>query len=330
MKYNYKKILVIICIVLFIAVLRFSQNTDDFSTYNPEWNGGKQIKNELSENHTVISMPLTDDLSAYDPGKTAFIILRPENNFSKKEMEIIKKFVENGGLLIVADDFGSGNDLLNDLTPNIAFSNLLMLDDVNYWENITFPVITSDLKNVSNITLNYPTTLIVNDTSVKILASSSKFSWLSKGDLDRGSGGSYPVIATTSSGKGMIIAIADPSIFINSMLPMTDNRLILQKLVENRNILIFDERMRMPLVSVIQYHIKNNPIIQYMFAASVILLSYIYMNRERLYPIKVKEKDNQNYISAPDEKEIISDIVKRNKWDHGKIQLFKNKLEGRK
>lgn len=330
MKYNYKKILIIFCIVLFIAVLRFSQNTDDFSTFNPEWNGGKQIKNELSENHTVISMPLTDDLSAYDPDKTAFIILRPENNFSKKEMEIIKKFIDNGGLLIVADDFGSGNDLLNNLTTHIVFSNLLMLDDVNYWENITFPVITFDLTNVSNITLNYPTSLIVKDSSVKILASSSRFSWLSKGDMDRGSGGSYPVIATTSSGKGTIIAIADPSIFINSMLPMTDNRLLLPKLVENRNIIMFDERMRMPLVSVIQYHLKNNTPVQYMFAASVILLSYIYMNRERLYPIKVNEKDTQNYISALDEKEIISDIVKRNKWDHGKIQLFKNKLEGRK
>jgi hypothetical protein len=56
----------------------------------------------------------------------------------------------------------------------------------------------------------------------------------------------------------------------------------------------------------------------------------MYINRERLYPIKVKAKDNQNYIYSLDEKDIISDIVKRNKWDDGKIQLFKNKLEGRK
>jgi hypothetical protein len=330
MNYNYKKIFIIICIVLFIGVLRFSQNRDDFGNYNPEWNGSKQIKNELSENHTVISMPLTDDLSAYDPRTTAFIILRPENNFSKKDIDIIKKFIENGGLLIIADDFGSGNDLLNNLTTYIAFSNMLMLDDVNYWENITFPVVTTHITNVSNITLNYPTSLIVKDSSVKILASSSRFSWLSTGDMERGSRGSYPVIATTSSGKGTIIAIADPSIFINSMLPMTDNRLLLEKLAENRNIIIFDENMRMPLLLVIQYHIRNNTPVQYMFAASVILLSYIYMNRERLYPIKVKEKDIQNYISALDEKEIISDIVTRNKWDVGKIQLFKNKLEGRK
>ena len=328
MKNNYKKTLVIICIVLFIGVLRFSQNRDDFSTYNPEWNGGNQIKNELSENHTVISMPFTDDLSAYDPGTTAFIILRPENNFSQKDMGIIKKFIENGGLLIVADDFGSGNDLLNILTTQIAFSNMLMLDDVNYWENITFPIANAYMTNVSNITMNFPTSLIIKDDSVKILASSSTFSWLSTGNMERGSGGQYPIIASTASGKGTIIAIADPSIFINSMLSMSDNGLLLGKLVENRNIIIFDEKMRMPLISVIQYHIRNNPRVQYLFAASVILFSYIFMNRERLYPIKVKEKDTQNYIYALDEKEIISDIVKRNKWDDGKIQLFKNKLEG--
>lgn len=330
MNYNYKNIFIIICIVLFIGVLRFSQNTDDFSTFNPDWNGAKQIKNELSEKHIVIAMPGTDDVLEYDPNMTAYIILRSVGEFSKRDLDIIKKFVENGGLLISADDFGSGNNLLNNLTTNIAFSNLLMLDDVNYRENITFPVVTTTITNVSNITLNYPTSLIVNDTSVKILARSSKFTWLTKGDMGRGSGGSYPFIASTSSGKGTIIAIADPSIFINSMLPITDNRLLLGKLVENRNIIIFDENMRMPLVLVIQYHIRNNPIVQYMFAASVIILSYIYMNRERLYPKKVKEKDTHNYISALDEKEIISDIVKKNKWDEGKIQLFKNKLEGRK
>jgi len=322
MKSHHKKIFIIFCIVLFIVVLRFSQNRDDFSTYNPEWNGGMQIKNELSENHTVISTPLTDDLSAHDPGTTAFI--------SKKDIDIMKKFIENGGLLIIADDFGTGNDLLNNLTSHLAFSNMLMLDDVNYWENITFPVVTTNITNVSNITMNFPTSLIVKDNSVKILASSSMFSWLSTGDMDRGFGSQYPVIASTASGKGTILAIADPSIFINSMLPMSENRLLLPKLVENRNIIIFDERMRMPLISVIQYHIRNNPLVQYMFAASVILLSYIYMKRERLYPIKLKEKDIQNYISALDEKEIISDIVTRNKWDDGKIQLFKNKLEGRK
>jgi hypothetical protein len=205
-----------------------------------------------------------------------------------------------------------------------------MLDDVNYWENITFAVITSDLTNVSNITLNYPTSLLVNDTSVKILARSSKFTWLTRGDMGRELGGSYPVIATTSSGKGEIIAIADPSIFINSMLPISDNRRLLEKLVENRSIIIFDETMRTPPLSGIQYHLRNDPPVQYIFAASVILLSYIYMKRERLYPKKVTDKNTHYHISALDEKEIISDIVTRNKWDDGKIQRFKNKLEGQK
>lgn len=327
MKYNYKKLLIIICIVLFIGVFRFSQNRDDFSTYNPEWNGGELIKSDLSKNHSIISMPLNDDLSSYDPHKTAFIILRPENNFSKKEIDIIKKFVENGGLLIIADDFGAGNKLLSNFTTQIAFSNMLLLDDVNYWKNITFPVVTTSM-NAGNITLNYPTSLIVKDSSIKIIARSSTFSWLSSENMDKGSGDQYPVIASTAYGNGTIIAISDPSIFINGMLQMTDNRFLLQKLAENRKYIIFYEMTRMPPVSVIQYHIRNNPLLQYMFAASLILLSYIYMNRERLYP--GKEKHTRNYISALDEKEIISDIVKRNKWDDGKIQLFKNKLEGRK
>lgn len=330
MRHNHKKIIIILCIVLLLAILRFSQNTDDFSTYNTEWNGGKLIKNELSQNHTFVSMPATNDLSKYDPEGTAFIILRPEGDISRKDIEIIRKFITDGGLLIVADDFGSGNDILNNVTTQIAFSNMLLLDDVNFWKNITFPVVSAPAINVSNITMNFPASLIIKDNSVQILASSSTFSWLSTGNITRGTGGSYPVIASTISGNGTIIAISDPSIFINSMLRINDNEQLLGKLVKNRNIIIFDEKMRMPLIWMIQYQLKNNTVVQYIFAASIILLSYIYMNRERLYSKKGTEKDALDNISSLDEKDIILDLVKRNKWDDRKIEFFKNKLEGRK
>src|SRR5665648_1174763 len=128
---NNTKVLIIVAIVIFIGILRFSQSMDDFSTYNSEWHGGEEIKSELSKDHTVISMPEIDDLTGYEPEKTAFIILGPDENFSTTEEETIREFITSGGLFILADDFGTGNSILNNLTSEIAFSNLLVLNDVN-------------------------------------------------------------------------------------------------------------------------------------------------------------------------------------------------------
>lgn len=323
------KILIIVSIVIFIGILRFSQGIDDFSTYNAEWNGGKDIRNELSKNHTVSSMPGIDGLTVYDPDKTAFIILGPDEIFSKQDRKIVKEFIENGGLLILADDFGTGNYLLDNLTTGIAFSNMLILDDVNYRENITFPVTTTNIANVSEITMNYPTSLIIENGSVNILASTSLFSWLSKDGVTRERSGSFPVIADISYGQGKIVAIADPSIFINSMLPFGDNNILFEKLVGNRTDVIFYEKNRTPPVAFFHYLLKTNPYVQYLFAAIVISLTLLYMKRDQL---SGTGKDKTNVLDDElelDEDYIISDISKRQKWDERKVKLFRTRLKGK-
>ncbi len=325
-KINKKILLSIVAILLLISLFRFSESTADFSTYNPDWNGGVHIKKLLSENHQVIAMPVRSDLASFEPNRTVFVILGQRGNFSEKDMDIIKKFVESGGLLVLADDFGSGNELLNKLTTSVYFSNMLLQDDVSFWKNSTFPVAAASVRNVSNITMNYPTSLVITDRSVKVLASTSRFGRISKNESERGQLDSYPVMAHFSYGKGEIVAIADPSIFINSMLPMKDNKRLLEELVENRTIVIFDEMGRMPPVLSFNYLIKTNPYIQYLFAGIVISLAFLYLKRDKISLFRRRKTDNQAYGEL-NEEHIISDILKRNKWSERKLMLFKTRLK---
>jgi hypothetical protein len=325
-KINKKLLLLIASILILIGIFRFSESTADFSTYNPDWNGGVQTREFLSENHQVIVMPVRSDLASFGPNETAFIILGPSGNFSENDIYTIRKFVESGGLLVLGDDFGSGNELLNNLTTSVSFSNMLLQDDVNFWKNSTFPVAATSIVNVSNITMNYATSLVITGTSIKVLAITSSFGRISKNESERGQQGSYPVIAHFSYGKGEIVAVADPSIFINSMLPMEENNLLLEELVGNRTTVIFDEMGRMPPLSNFDYLIKTNPNIQYPFAGIVISLAFLYVKRDKISLFKRRKTDNHAYGEL-NEKYIISDILKRNKWSERKLMLFKNRLK---
>lgn len=325
-KINKKILLMIVSILMLISLFRFSESTEDFSTYNPDWNGGVHIRKLLSENHQVIAMPVRSDLASFEPNRTVLVILGPRGNFSEKDIYTIRKFVEAGGLLVLADDFGSGNELLNRLTTSVSFSNMLLQDDVSFWKNSTFPVAATSIGDVSNITMNYPTSLVITDKSVKVLASTSRFGMLSKNESERGQSGSYPVMAHFPYGKGEIVAIADPSIFINSMLPMEDNKRLLEELVENRTIVIFDESGRMPPVSSFNYLMKTNSYIQYLFAGFVISLAFLYLKRDKISLFRRRKTGNQAYGEL-NEEYIISDILKRHKWSERKLMLFKNRLK---
>lgn len=322
-----KKVLLIVSILVLIGIFRFSENTADFSTYNPGWNGGTLIKKFASENHQTIAVPDRLDVVSFEPDKTALVVLGHRDNFSERDTEIIKKFVREGGLLILGDDFGSGNELLSRFTASVYFSKMLLMDDMVFWKNSTFPVATTHIENVSNITMNYATFLVITDNSINVLARTSNSSWASKDGFTRERSGSFPIIADIPFEHGKIIAIADPSIFINSMLPFEDNKLLFEKLVENRTFVIFDEIQRTPPAAAIHYLLKSNLYIQYLFAAVVVSVAILYMKKEKLSTFRKKKT---NIVSDKlEEENIISDLLKRHKWDKDKLMLFRSRLKGR-
>lgn len=325
-KINNKILLLIVSILLLTGTLRFSESTVDFSTYNPDWNGGTEIRKLASGNHQVIAISDRSVLASLEPNKTALVILGPRGNFSTQDIDIIKKFVETGGLLILADDFGSGNELLNKLTTSVSFSKMLLHDDLNFWKKSAFPVATTSILNVSNITMNYPTILVITDKSVKVLSSSSRFGRISITESERGQSDSYPVIVYFTYDRGEIVAISDPSIFINSMLQFENNKDLLEGIAKNRSVMIFDDTERIPIVFKFDNMIKTNPYVQYLFAGFVISLAFLYLKRDKISLFRRRKTGNQAYGEL-NEEYIISDILKRNKWSERKLMLFKTRLK---
>jgi len=228
-------IVTVALVIILTIVIWFMPSNDDFQGENLSWNGIADIceSSPVTPLKSLSSLPPTP--------KGATLILIPYLDFTPEEMEGLREFAASGGTIILADDYGYGNKVLEYMKIKAKFSGNTLLDPLLNYRNQNFPRIlkfkTSALTNgVESLTLNHATCL-EDVGSGKVLAWSSSFSFL---DLNENEAqeegepvGPMPVISRHNFGEGEVILIADPSLFINSMQVMDDNGALIENIVKN-------------------------------------------------------------------------------------------------
>jgi hypothetical protein len=185
---------------------------------------------------TFSSQTKTTTLTSYDnlpsnPKGTTTIVI-PYEPLTTTELSQLQHYISNGGTLLLLDDYGYGNQILNSLRLDVRFTEQALLDPLYDYNNQLLPKIT-DLKttpvssNLSSIVFNHATSLN-QTTGTTVIAQSSGFSFLdlnNNGEWDPDEpNGPFPEATYTKIGQGYIIIIADPSILINSMITLDDNK----------------------------------------------------------------------------------------------------------
>lgn len=243
--------------------------TEDFSIFNSGWNGtsdlavmtyrmGKFVPTfETHSTGTEITIEQIglDELTL-DPLASSLVIIGPTKSFTTAEATIAGDFVRGGGVLLLADDFGTGNDLLDKMGASSRFSNNLVLD-LSFEKQPEFTVVfdwTPDpiTTNVTTALLNYPSSISVNASTTEVLARSSIASWLDTSEdrlQDWGEPrGPFPILARETLGSGIIILLSDPSVLINGMSAYMDNRVLGKNIMDfvsqDRTSVLFDESHR--------------------------------------------------------------------------------------
>jgi hypothetical protein len=226
--------LTLIIIISLTALIGFFPPNGDFRVDNPSWNGLSTLDSKMK------ATPI-DSFSALpsDPNGTALLLV-PYEPFSASELSELKSYALNGGTLVVLDDYGYGNQVLSGTGLSMRFSGVPMLDPVFNYKNEWLPKITNFASspvaaNVSSLVLNHATCLD-NTSGATVVAFSSSFSFL---DI-KGSGtwdssdpsGPFPYAAYEKVGQGYVVAVADPSIMINSMIGMGDNLQFINNVVK--------------------------------------------------------------------------------------------------
>jgi len=255
--FRFLLILTAALIALLLLLVWFVPLDDDFRTGNPSWNGSQYI----CAHHEAIPVDSLADLP--DSPQHSTLILIPYLDFTPAELDTLHHFVIHGGTLILADDYGYGNQVLERLGLAARFSGQSLLDPILHYKNKWLPRITrfypgTVTSGIDSIVLNHATTIDNLETGAAIALSSS-FSFLDRNGNsirdDDEPNGPLPVISRHHLGSGRVFLVTDPSIFINSMETVADNNAFLQTIASSAVSGLYIDQSHLPPSNL--YHMKS-------------------------------------------------------------------------
>jgi len=252
------------------------------------------------------------ELSGAGSGDTLMVI-GPTVNYTPEESSQVAGFIGRGGTLAVMDDFGTANSLLSGIGSPVTIDPAPVCQYDHYYVNRSFPVITDVaatpyMANVSSLVLNHPAVLSVSGKA-QVIASTSGDAWLDyngNAALDANErAGVYPVAATYSLGKGMLVAVSDSDVFINGMLDKGSNAALLKDLSGGSVMVDVSHGNAVTPLGRLYYTLKYDVLAQLMAVLLILIACIAYVGRDvflpkLVTPIKklilikssVKEKDN--------------------------------------
>ena len=232
-----------------LCIVTASTSTAAFGAFNSAWDGTSEVR-EYAEQHGSESR-IVRNTTAYpnrNPNETLAVVLSPETAYDSAAAARVERFVKEGGTLLVAGDFGrNSNRLLRDIGANASLDGRLVRDERYNHRSPAMPV----ARNVSNhplatgvnaLVLNHGTVVRPNGSTV--LIGTSRYAYLDgnrNGEIDDAETvTSFPIVTIESVGRGQVIVISDPSIFINAMFERSGNEILLGKLLDGHRTVLFD------------------------------------------------------------------------------------------
>lgn len=353
-----------IILLIFSMMVPILSSTQDFSIYNTGWNGCSNIGRGIYENgsflptidlsasseESIAHNPLDDLEGVIKPKDSCIFMIGPDIEFTDDEGRFIDRYLKDGGIVLLADDVGTGNDLLGRLNTTTRITSRTMYD-LAYNTDSPFAITTefSDhpiTQDISMLILNYASTISPSERSRPIV-NSSRTSWLSNDDNkiwdDGEPQGPFPLMTIEPYGRGTIIVLSDPSLLINNMnkVERGDNAVFIQNLVkfmtEGRSTTVIDESHR-DLTNPVQY---SNIIISRLETgpkvAMLTVISAIFIILNTSYPkrsIEVLRRAIERLLSERHEEDRESrapiEIVmeKHPKWDRKVLDRIIKDIEG--
>jgi hypothetical protein len=276
--------------VLLLAV-HLSANNLEFSQYNNDWNGTSVFFAGL-DRHQVVMITDPAELSSYR-NNTILLVIAPSRQPKASEISAYRAFVERGNTLFLADDFGTGNSILRGLGSRIIIldGNLSSIDrefadpySVVVYRRANGSITTRAM----TLVLNRPAALDGGET----IFMTSLLSWIDENGDKRINPdevmGQFPVMAEEQIGKGRLIVLSDPSIFINAMQEPDqtgDNRQFIQDLVTGNETVLIDQTNSRTRdaegISEILHLIRTTITIELLFLA-LLVLTAVWAWRKRM------------------------------------------------
>ena len=204
--------------LLFLLFAR-SSNAAPFDPESTDWEGCSRLVDVAREELGSSRVHVVDEIDYESLGPAdGVILLHPEGAY---DLDELATFMKLGGRLAVVDDFGDGNRIFDRfrIERGPAPSDPLQMLHGNPLLPIAVPASEHPIvADVGQVVLNHPATVHHADLSPLLRIP------LSGGDTG-------PEVAIAGQvGDGRLVAMGDPSMFINSMLRYPGNRTLARNL----------------------------------------------------------------------------------------------------
>lgn len=207
----------VVATVLFVPAVSRAAPFDPNGT---DWEGCSRLVEIAKEELGPSRVQVVDEIDYEHLGPTdGLLLLHPEGTY---DLDELSTFMKLGGRLAVIDDFGDGDRLLERFRIQRGPSPVDPLQMLH--GNPQLPIATPSsghpiVADVAQVVLNHPTTVRHPDLSTLL-------------KIPRVGGDAGPDVALAGQvGEGRLVAIGDPSIFINSMMRFPGNRALAKNLV---------------------------------------------------------------------------------------------------
>ena len=226
-------LVIILVVFVSLAAIWFYPSIQAFMASNTMWNGINKFSKEFNVQNidSFAALPVAP--------KQDVLIAIPYVPYTTDELAQMKQFVENGGKLVMMDDFGYGNSFLEYAGIPARFDNTPLLDPLFNYKNEYFPRILDFNASITSsgikvIAFNHGTALSGVSQS-QALAWSSNMSFLDtnqNGNLDPGeTQGPFVVAASISLGEGTVDLVSDSSMIMNAAAGSNDNNAFINYLM---------------------------------------------------------------------------------------------------
>jgi hypothetical protein len=312
-----------------------STSVPAYGAYNPDWDGGSSLRAEA--NSVGTSPYIATEVSDYEdvtPNQTIAVILSPDRRHDDADVNRIRQFVQDGGTLIVAEDFGSHtNPLLQRLNLSTRVDGRPLRDERNYYRSPDLAVATdiaeSNLTNgTERLTLNHGAALQPNGSQV--LVQTSPFAYLDtnrNASLDDAeSMQRYPVVTVEQLGEGQTIVVSDPSIFINAMVERPGNEQLVRALLSERTTMLLDysHTGSVPSLVVARLELERSSALQGLVGLA--LIGALIIVSSRLPTVRAIRKSPSEEVPQPSREAVRQRIARRHpQWDSDRLDRV---LEG--
>lgn len=279
-----------ILVIVVAVVVAASTSAASFGVYNGAWDGTSKLQTQVEK--TGASTTIVRKTTTYTetrPNNTVSIVLSPDQPYEETSQRHLRQFVQEGGTLVVAGDFGSHtNPLLRSLGASARIDGHGLRDERYNYKSPAMPRArnVSDhplAADVSALTLNHGTA--VRPNSATAIVNSSGFAYLDtngNGNLDsRETVRTWPVVTVESVGDGRVIVVSDPSILINSMIDQPGNRQFVQNVVSthDRVLLDYSHSASLPPLAVATLVLRESAFLQLFVGLLGIGVLFVWMQR---------------------------------------------------